>query len=73
MYQVMVKTKQKVNEAILSADIPYTFIVKTTAMPVDGNANTAVINLIADYLKVPKSAISIKRGFKSKIKTIAVN
>jgi uncharacterized protein YggU (UPF0235/DUF167 family) len=73
MYQVMVKTKQKVNEATLSADIPDTFIVKTTALPVEGNANTAVITLIADYLKVPKSAVNIKRGFKSKIKTIEVN
>ncbi|MDR2413298.1 MAG: DUF167 domain-containing protein [Rickettsiales bacterium] len=36
--------------------------VWTTAAPVDGKANEAVIRLLADYFDVPRSRIKIVRG-----------
>lgn len=36
--------------------------VRTTAPPADGKANKAVIKLLAGFLKVPQSSISLLRG-----------
>ena len=44
--------------------------VKVTAPPVDGEANKAVIKLLAQELGLKKSQIAIIRGQRSRIKTI---
>lgn len=36
--------------------------VRTTAPPADGKANKAVIKLLAGFLEVPQSSISLLRG-----------
>lgn len=46
--------------------------VSTTEPPVQGRANTAVIKQLAEYLKLPKSLFTIKRGANSKQKTIEI-
>jgi len=46
--------------------------VRTTAPPVDSKANKAVIALLAKALGIPKSALSIKSGEKSRNKTVLV-
>ena len=38
------------------------FRVHTTAVPVNGAANTAVIKMMSKYLDVPKSQIKVIRG-----------
>jgi uncharacterized protein (TIGR00251 family) len=48
------------------------FAVAVTAAPVKGQANAAVIELLAEHLKFPKSLLTIKRGQKSKQKTIEI-
>ena len=40
--------------------------------PVENKANQAVIRVLADYFKVPKSQISILAGLKSKQKVIQI-
>lgn len=40
---------------------------------VDGKANGALITILADYLRVPKTRISIVRGHTSRNKTIDVD
>lgn len=47
--------------------------VKTTAPPVDGQANAAVIELVAKALRVPKRAVRIVGGDTSKSKRIEVD
>jgi uncharacterized protein (TIGR00251 family) len=42
------------------------------APPVDGKANDAVIRFFAQILRVPRSAVAITRGEKSRDKTVAV-
>lgn len=49
------------------------YLVKTSAKPIDGQANSAVIKLLAKYFNVPKSAIVIKNGTTSRYKTIVIN
>lgn len=38
----------------------------------EGKANLAVIKAIADYFKIPKNAVRVKSGLKSKNKIIEI-
>ena len=58
--RIQVKPGGNKNEIIAQPDGSY--LVKTTAKPVDGQANTAVIKLLADYFDKPKSQIHIKNA-----------
>lgn len=44
--------------------------IKTTAMPFDGKANEAVLKILSDYLKIPKTKIKIISGLGSREKKI---
>ena len=46
--------------------------VRITAAPVDGAANAAVIKMLAEYFKIPKSQIKIVRGETSRDKVIEI-
>jgi uncharacterized protein len=46
--------------------------VKCTAPPEKGKANASAIKLIAEYYKVPKSAVTILFGKASSVKLIEV-
>ena len=46
--------------------------VRVRARPVDGEANEALIRLLAKALGVPKSAVTLARGGQSRLKMIAV-
>lgn len=46
--------------------------VKVRALPADGAANAAVEKLIAKWLEVPKSAVSVHSGGKSRVKLLHV-
>lgn len=44
--------------------------IYTTSAPADGDANTAVIKMLAKHLDVPKTSIKIIRGETSRDKVI---
>ena len=46
--------------------------IAVTAPPVDGEANAAVIALLAKSLGIPKSAIAVVAGTSSRRKTLAI-
>jgi uncharacterized protein (TIGR00251 family) len=46
--------------------------VRVRARPVEGEANTALIKLIAKTLKVPKSAVTLERGGQSRTKMLSI-
>lgn len=46
--------------------------VRVRARPVEGEANAALLKLLAKTLGVPKSAVSLERGGHSRTKMIAV-
>ena len=46
--------------------------VRVRARPVEGEANTALIKLLAKTLGVPKSAVTLDRGGQSRTKMISV-
>jgi uncharacterized protein (TIGR00251 family) len=49
-----------------------TLVVRVAAAPVDGAANTALIDLLADILDVPKRQVTIVSGEKSRTKRVKV-
>ena len=44
-----------------------------TTPPEDGKANAALLALVADWLGVPKSAVALASGQKSRLKSVAVD
>ena len=46
---------------------------RVRAIPENGAANVALERLIADWLGLPKSAVSVAAGGKSRIKTIVLS
>lgn len=46
--------------------------VRVTAPPLEGRANQAVVALLAERLRVPKSSIKIASGERSPLKTVEV-
>lgn len=46
---------------------------RVRAVPENGKANTALESLIADWLDVPRSTVSVAHGSKARIKIVAVD
>ena len=66
---VLVKPNAKQNK-VEKSEAGY--LIWTQAPPTENKANKAVIELLSEYLKVPKSKIVIVTGLKSKRKIIDV-
>jgi len=49
-----------------------TLKARLTAPPVEGAANAALINLLAERLSVPRRTISVVRGETSRQKTVEI-
>jgi uncharacterized protein YggU (UPF0235/DUF167 family) len=48
------------------------FKARVRAVPEDGEANAALEKLVASWLDVPKSAVSLVSGAKSRVKNLAI-
>jgi uncharacterized protein (TIGR00251 family) len=46
--------------------------VRVRAVPEDGKANTALMELLAEAIGVPKSSLSIASGAASRLKTVRI-
>lgn len=46
---------------------------RVRAVPSDGEANSALERLIADWLDISKSSVSLTAGHKSRIKTVTIS
>jgi uncharacterized protein (TIGR00251 family) len=58
------------NEVVKLDEDSYKIFV--IAAPIKGQANQAIIKLLADYFQVSKSLVSITSGLKSRKKTIKI-
>lgn len=47
--------------------------VRVRARPVEGEANAALLTLLAQSLRVPKSAVALDRGGQSRTKMIRID
>jgi len=66
---VKVKTRAKKDEI---EEINGVYYVHVKAVPVQGDANHAVIKLLSKYFKVPQTSIHIVLGSKNKNKVIDI-
>jgi uncharacterized protein (TIGR00251 family) len=48
------------------------FLIRLNSPPVEGAANTELINLLADLLDVPKRNVTIVSGQRSRVKRVRV-
>ena len=67
---IKVSPRSSKNEVVKISEGEYK--VKLTAPPVDGQANEALIKLLAQYFKVSKSKVSIVGGKTAKIKMVDI-
>ena len=68
LYQIKVKPGSSQEKVIQNDD--GTLTVYLRAKPHDGEANTALIKILAKYFDVPKTTIAIKSGAKGRLKTV---
>jgi uncharacterized protein (TIGR00251 family) len=71
MIKIKVHPRAKIKKVTVGEDGSFTLHVHSP--PIDDKANEEVIDTLAQFLKLPKSKISIKRGFKSSHKIIQVD
>lgn len=69
-YEVLVKPGSKKEGVEISDDI---LIVRTHARAHDGEANAAVVKLLAKHFKTSKSSVQIIRGEKSRQKVVEID
>jgi uncharacterized protein (TIGR00251 family) len=68
---VLVKPNAKYSEVTKISNVDYKVSVDAPAK--DGEANKRLIEILAEHFEVPKSFISIVRGFKSKNKIVEID
>jgi uncharacterized protein YggU (UPF0235/DUF167 family) len=68
---VLVKPNSKYSQVIKLSK--YDYKVSVDAPAKNDEANKRLIEILAEHLEVPRSSISILRGFKSKKKIVSFN
>ena len=68
---VLVKPASKYSQVIKITK--YDYKVNVDAPAKDGEANKRLIEILAEHFEVPKSFISIVKGFKSKNKIVEID
>ena len=68
---VKVKTRAKKNKIEKIGE--NNFIVSIKELPIEGKANKAIIESLAEYFNIKKLDIKIIRGHKSKEKIVEIN
>lgn len=66
---VHVKPNAKADQVEIVDDI---YVVRTKARAVDGKANEAAVQLLAEYLGIPKTRLRIVLGVTSRHKVIEI-
>jgi uncharacterized protein len=67
-----VKVKPRARQDRLRRTAAGEICFETTAPPVEGKANAALVDYLARVLRMPRSAFEIKSGAKSRRKLIAI-
>ena len=70
IFNIRVTPHAKQNKVVENEDV---LRVYTTVAPENGRANSAVIELLAKHLDVPKSRIKIIKGLTARDKVVAIN
>jgi len=71
LINVLVKSRMREDKVDVDS-VNNLYLVYTRKSPIKGQANDALIKIIAKHFGVPQSRVVIKSGFKSKRKTIEI-
>ncbi len=71
--QAQIKPNAKQARVVPSSTTDGVWLIATKAPAIDGRANQEACRLIATTLHVPKSAVKLKLGAKSKLKLFEVS
>lgn len=71
-FTISVSVKTRAHKTCVEEIDEINFKVSVKERPVDGQANEAVIEALADYFKIPKSQLKIKKGGTGRKKIIEV-
>ena len=63
---------EAINGITTTAEGP-AFAARVRAIPAEGEANAAIEKLVASWLEVPKSAVRVTQGPKSRVKSLTVS
>jgi uncharacterized protein len=74
MLKVRLTPKSSRDEIVGVEDFAGEMVLKARvrAVPERGRANAALVKLIADWLKLPPSSVTVVQGGKSRVKHIAI-
>ena len=72
MAQFLVRVQPRSSRDRVEGYLDGVLKVRVTAPPAEGKANTALTNLLADFLEVSRSGIKIVRGSTSRNKMVEV-
>jgi uncharacterized protein (TIGR00251 family) len=67
---IHVRPNSKKNEVEVRQD--GSLLIRVTSPPVEGKANKKALEVLAAYLRKPKSSLKLLAGYKSKRKTVEV-
>lgn len=67
---VKVKPNSKKNEIVLQED--GTYLIRLTSSPVEGKANSQLVELLAEHFERPKRAITILKGMAGRFKIVEI-
>ena len=70
MLGILVKPGARQDEVVKTGERE--FLVRTKAQPEKGEANAAMLKLLATFLKVPARALKLKHGAKGRKKIVEV-
>lgn len=70
MLEVRVQPRAKKNEVVVRDG---RVLVRVTAPPAEGKANSALCALLAKKLGVPKRAVKVQRGAASRDKVVSID
>jgi len=73
MRTIQLKVKPNARTAELTQQDDGTWLAKVKAPPVDGKANEAVIQLVAEHFGVRRAQVTIKSGASARLKLIQID
>ena len=68
-----IKVQPRAKKNAITGSVGDALKVSLTAPPVDGKANQAVIEFLAEIFKIPRSSITIASGETSRLKVIRIS
>ncbi len=69
---IRVTPNAKRNEMLGWEEAPKVLRIKLAVPPVEGKANRELVSYLAERLHLPKSAVTLTHGEKSRLKVIAI-